>query len=131
MPRRGPALLDRRQVDFEYDGEMAADVALDPDLMALYPFCRLSGPANVLIMPALHAANIARQAAAAAGRRHGDRPAADRFGQAGAGRPDGRFRVRHRQRGGAGGARTRSVVISGSPPPIAAEGFSRFHINVL
>src|SRR4051794_33003876 len=51
--------LDRRQVTFEYDGEMAADVALDPELMALYPFCRLTGPANVLIMPALHSANIA------------------------------------------------------------------------
>ncbi len=52
-------MLDGRQVDFEYDGEMAADVALDPELMALYPFCRLTGPANVLIMPALHSANIA------------------------------------------------------------------------
>ena len=51
--------LDRRQVSFEYDGEMAADVALDPELMALYPFCRLTGPANILIMPALHSANIA------------------------------------------------------------------------
>ena len=51
--------LDRRQVTFEYDGEMAADVALDPELLALYPFCRLTGPANVLIMPALHSANIA------------------------------------------------------------------------
>jgi malate dehydrogenase (oxaloacetate-decarboxylating)(NADP+) len=51
--------LDRRRVDFEYDGEMSVDVALDPELMALYPFCRLSGPANVLIMPALHSANIA------------------------------------------------------------------------
>ena len=50
--------LDRREVDFEYDGEMSADVALDPDLMRLYPFCRLSGPANVLIMPALHSAHI-------------------------------------------------------------------------
>ena len=38
---------------------MAADVALDPELMALYPFCRLTGPANILIMPALHSANIA------------------------------------------------------------------------
>src|SRR5579863_5820451 len=36
-------LLDQRRVDFEYDGEMAADVALNPDLMAAYPFCRLSG----------------------------------------------------------------------------------------
>jgi len=52
-------LLDARRVDFEYDGEMAADVALNPDLLAAYPFCRLSGPANVLIMPAFHSAAIA------------------------------------------------------------------------
>jgi malate dehydrogenase (oxaloacetate-decarboxylating)(NADP+) len=51
--------LDRRQVDFEYDGEMQANVALNYSLMKeLYPFCRLGGPANVLIMPALHSANI-------------------------------------------------------------------------
>jgi len=52
-------ILDRRRVDFEYDGEMAADVALDPDLQAAYPFCRLSGPANVLVMPVFHASSIA------------------------------------------------------------------------
>jgi len=51
-------ILDSRRVDFEYDGEMGADIALNPDLMAAYPFCRLSGPANVLIMPAFHAAAI-------------------------------------------------------------------------
>jgi malate dehydrogenase (oxaloacetate-decarboxylating)(NADP+) len=51
--------LDSRRPDFEYDGEMGADVALDPELMKLYPFCRLTGPANILIMPALHTANIA------------------------------------------------------------------------
>jgi malate dehydrogenase (oxaloacetate-decarboxylating)(NADP+) len=51
-------LLDQRRVDFEYDGEMAADVALNPDLMAAYPFCRLTGPANVLVMPAFHSAAI-------------------------------------------------------------------------
>ncbi|GAA4526143.1 NADP-dependent malic enzyme [Chelativorans composti] len=51
-------ILDKRHVDFEYDGEMAADVALNPKLMEQYPFCRLSGPANVLIMPAYHAASI-------------------------------------------------------------------------
>lgn len=50
--------LDRRNVDFEYDGEMDADVALSPQAMALYPFCRLSAPANVLIMPAAHSASI-------------------------------------------------------------------------
>ncbi len=51
-------LLDQRRVDFEYDGEMAADVALDMELREAYPFCRLSGPANVLIMPAFHSASI-------------------------------------------------------------------------
>jgi malate dehydrogenase (oxaloacetate-decarboxylating)(NADP+) len=51
-------LLDARRVDFEYDGEMGADVALNPALMASYPFCRLSGPANVLVMPARHSAAI-------------------------------------------------------------------------
>jgi len=51
-------LLDQRMVDFEYDGEMGADVALNPAAMAAYPFCRLSGPANVLVMPAFHAAAI-------------------------------------------------------------------------
>jgi malate dehydrogenase (oxaloacetate-decarboxylating)(NADP+) len=53
-------ILDQRGVDFEYDGELAADIALDYNLMQrLYPFCRLTGPANVLVMPNLHAANIA------------------------------------------------------------------------
>ncbi len=51
-------ILDKRRVDFEYDGEMAADVALNPRLLAQYPFCRLSGPANVLVMPAFHSASI-------------------------------------------------------------------------
>ena len=51
-------ILDERRVDFEYDGEIAADVALDPALLALYPFCRLSDTANVLIMPAIHSASI-------------------------------------------------------------------------
>ncbi|MGH6768656.1 MAG: NADP-dependent malic enzyme [Xanthobacteraceae bacterium] len=51
-------ILDQRHVDFEYDGEMSADVALNMDLRETYPFCRLSGPANVLIMPAFHSASI-------------------------------------------------------------------------
>ncbi|MFZ0607859.1 MAG: NADP-dependent malic enzyme [Xanthobacteraceae bacterium] len=51
-------LLDERHVDFEYDGDMAADVALNMELREAYPFCRLSGPANVLIMPAFHSASI-------------------------------------------------------------------------
>ena len=51
-------LLDQRKVDFEYDGEMSPDVALDPALRALYPFCRLTGPANILVVPGLHSAHI-------------------------------------------------------------------------
>jgi len=55
---RAPAVLDQRGVDFEYDGEMTVDVALNPKVMAQYPFCRLSGPANVLVVPARHSASI-------------------------------------------------------------------------
>jgi malate dehydrogenase (oxaloacetate-decarboxylating)(NADP+) len=51
-------ILDSRRVDFEYDGEIAVDVALDREKMALYPFCRLTDTANVLIMPAIHSASI-------------------------------------------------------------------------
>jgi malate dehydrogenase (oxaloacetate-decarboxylating)(NADP+) len=51
-------ILDQMRVDFEYDGEMSADVALNRDLMAQYPFSRLTGPANVLVMPAYHSASI-------------------------------------------------------------------------
>lgn len=57
--RDAVALLDARDdITFEYEGEISADVALNAELMALYPFCRLSGPANVLVMPALHSAHI-------------------------------------------------------------------------
>jgi malate dehydrogenase (oxaloacetate-decarboxylating)(NADP+) len=56
--RNAVSVLDRRHVDFEYDGEMGADVALSREAMALYPFCRLTGPANVLVMPAAHSASI-------------------------------------------------------------------------
>ena len=52
-------ILDKSDADFEYDGEMAPDVALDREKMALYPFCRLTDVANVLIMPAIHSASIA------------------------------------------------------------------------
>jgi len=51
-------ILDGMRLDFEYDGDIAADVALNRDLMAAYPFCRLTGPANVLVMPAFHSASI-------------------------------------------------------------------------
>jgi malate dehydrogenase (oxaloacetate-decarboxylating)(NADP+) len=51
-------ILDQKRVAFEYDGEMAADIALNPELAGAYPFCRLTGPANVLVMPAFHSASI-------------------------------------------------------------------------
>jgi malate dehydrogenase (oxaloacetate-decarboxylating)(NADP+) len=52
-------ILDQMRVEFEYDGEMAADVALNRERMvATYPFCRLSDAANVLVMPAFHSASI-------------------------------------------------------------------------
>jgi phosphotransacetylase len=52
-------ILDEQKVDFEFDGDMAADTALDYELMQrLYPFSRLTGPTNVLVMPGLHSANI-------------------------------------------------------------------------
>ena len=53
-----PTILDGRKVDFEYDGEMTVDVALNPDVMSHYPFCRLTGPANILVVPARHSASI-------------------------------------------------------------------------
>ena len=65
--RDGVRALDERNVDFEYDGEMNVDVALDMSLRGNYPFCRLSGPANVLIMPDLHSANISYKLLRAAG----------------------------------------------------------------
>jgi malate dehydrogenase (oxaloacetate-decarboxylating)(NADP+) len=51
-------ILHERRVDFEVDGEMSADVALNRDLASAYPFLRLSGAANVLVMPAFHSASI-------------------------------------------------------------------------
>jgi malate dehydrogenase (oxaloacetate-decarboxylating)(NADP+) len=51
-------LLDSEEVGFEYEGEMAPDAALNPKVMELYPFSRLSGPANVLVMPGLQSANL-------------------------------------------------------------------------
>ena len=56
--REAVAILDQRKPAFEYEGEMAPDVALNEKVMKNYPFCRLSGPANVLIMPGLQSANL-------------------------------------------------------------------------
>lgn len=56
--RGAVSILDAEDPGFEYEGEMAPDAALNPKVMANYPFSRLSGPANVLIMPGLQSANI-------------------------------------------------------------------------
>lgn len=53
-----PAVLDRRGVSFEYEGEMTVDVALNIAAQEAYPFSRLTGPANILIVPARHSASI-------------------------------------------------------------------------
>ena len=59
--RDAVAVLDAEGADFEYDGEMSPEVALDMELRVVYPFCRLTGPANILVMPGLHAAAISSQ----------------------------------------------------------------------
>ncbi len=66
--RDAVALLDAKgDIGFEYDGEMAVDVALNPEARRLYPFCRLTGAANVLVMPAIHSAAISTKIAATLG----------------------------------------------------------------
>jgi malate dehydrogenase (oxaloacetate-decarboxylating)(NADP+) len=66
--RDAVSILDRREdTEFEYEGEMSIDVALDPDMRELYPFSRLSEAANVLVMPALHSASIATSLLTTAG----------------------------------------------------------------
>ena len=56
--REAVAILEQRGPSFEFEGEMAPDVALNPRVARAYPFSRLSGPANVLIMPGLQSANL-------------------------------------------------------------------------
>ncbi|MFV0493244.1 MAG: NADP-dependent malic enzyme [Pseudorhodobacter sp.] len=55
---QAPRVLDEQGADFEYEGEMTVDVALNPRVMAHYPFSRLTGPANILVVPARHSASI-------------------------------------------------------------------------
>ncbi|MBU1324823.1 MAG: NADP-dependent malic enzyme [Alphaproteobacteria bacterium] len=65
--REAIRILDRRGVDFEYEGEMPPELALDPEARANYPFMRLSKDANVLIMPAVHSASISTKLVQALG----------------------------------------------------------------
>ncbi len=55
---KAAAVLDERGADFEYEGEMTVDVALNTQAQSYYPFCRLTGPANILVVPARHSASI-------------------------------------------------------------------------
>ena len=84
--REAVKLLDQRGADFEYDGEMGADVALNRRAMALYPFCRLTDTANVLDHARLPCGQHFDQDAARAGWRHCNRPAAGRAVEARANR---------------------------------------------
>jgi len=65
--KKAVEILDGMKVNFEYDGEMTADVALSMDKMSRYPFCRLTAPANILICPGLHSASIATKLLEAVG----------------------------------------------------------------
>lgn len=56
--RKAVEILDDRNTNFEYEGDLAADVALDPLHTLTYPFSRLTDSANILIMPAIHSASI-------------------------------------------------------------------------
>ena len=56
--REAMELMKTKKIDFDYDGEMQPDVALDPEYKASYPFSKIVGNANILIMPALHSASI-------------------------------------------------------------------------
>lgn len=65
--REAIRILDRRGVDFEYEGEMPPEIALDPAAHPAYAFNRLSKPANILVMPAIHSAAISTKLVQALG----------------------------------------------------------------
>ena len=65
--REAIRILDQKGVDFEYEGEMPAELALDPEARSSYPFMRLTGDANVLVMPGIHSASISARLVQALG----------------------------------------------------------------
>ena len=67
MVREAIRILDQRGVDFEYEGEMPPELALDPEARSAYPFMRLSKDANVLVMPGIHSASISTRLVQALG----------------------------------------------------------------
>ena len=102
-------ILDQRRVDFEYEGDMAADVALNPEAAAAYPFSRLTGPANVLIMPAFHSASISTKMLQELGGATVIGPMLVGLDRAGADRAARRQGQPARQYGGAGGVQCERV----------------------
>jgi malate dehydrogenase (oxaloacetate-decarboxylating)(NADP+) len=66
--RAAVSMLDRMEdLGFEYEGEMPPELALEPESRGGYPFMRLTGPANVLVMPAIHSASISTKLLASLG----------------------------------------------------------------
>jgi malate dehydrogenase (oxaloacetate-decarboxylating)(NADP+) len=65
--RAAVAMMDEMEIDFEYEGEMPPELALEPDKRGNFPFMRLTGEANVLIMPAIHSASISTKLVQALG----------------------------------------------------------------
>ena len=102
-------LLDQRRVDFEYDGDLAADVALNMELRDAYPFCRLSGPGQRADHAGVPFRGDLDQDAAGTGRRDRDRPAAGRARPAGADRAALGQRHATCQHGGGGGVQCERV----------------------
>ena len=114
--REAVAVLDGRQVSFEYEGEMAPDVALNPAMAPYYPFSRLSGPANVLVMPGLQSANLSAKLLKELGGDAVIGPMLVNMEQPGADRVDDLDRVRTGDAGGAGGGGDRALKRSPSRP---------------
>ena len=56
--RQAVEMLEKRNVNFLFDGEMQPDVALNPKFQSTYPFSKIVGNANVLVMPSIHAAAV-------------------------------------------------------------------------
>ena len=106
--REAVKLLDTLQTDFEYEGEMGPDVALNHDMQGkFYPFSRLTGPANILVMPGLQSANISAKLLRALGGESVLGPYLHGHGAAGADRADDRQRVGPGDAGSAGRGRRR------------------------
>ena len=120
--RGAVSALDARECAFEYEGEMAPDVALNPNVMKNYPFCRLSGPANVLIMPGLQSGNLSAKLLRELGSGTIIGPDAAEHEISGPDRDDGVARVRTGDAGGAGGGGDCGLALDGRCGPAGIAG---------